>query len=90
MTDGGSDNQKRTCEAARRLRAAGEGVIIFSIPIGNNVNQNEIECIEDDATFRFAAKSFGALKKPSFRQSIANMISKGIDVHFHFSPLPIS
>ncbi|XP_063400310.1 collagen alpha-1(XXI) chain-like [Mytilus trossulus] len=74
MTDGGSDNQKRTCIAARRLRDEGEGCIIISIPIGNRINEEEIECIEDDIGLRFAAANFAALTKKSFRKRIAQKI----------------
>ncbi|XP_052106604.1 collagen alpha-1(XXI) chain-like, partial [Mytilus californianus] len=74
MTDGGSDDTRRTCAAAKKLREEGEGVIIFSIPIGDNIDQREIECIEDNETVRFPAPSFNALKSPSFRERIAKMI----------------
>ncbi|VDI45390.1 Hypothetical predicted protein [Mytilus galloprovincialis] len=73
MTDGGSDNQQRTCIAARRLRNEGEGCMIISIPIGK-INEKELECIEDDISLRFAAPNFAALRKRPFRKSIAQKI----------------
>ncbi|CAC5424967.1 unnamed protein product [Mytilus coruscus] len=72
MTDGGSDNKDFTCAAAQKMRD--DGILVFAIPIGSNINEDEIKCIETDSSFRFAALNFEALKLPSFRQGIARKI----------------
>nr|ALA16012.1 collagen-like protein-4 [Mytilus coruscus] len=72
MTDGGSDNKDFTCAAAQKMRD--DGILVFAIPIGSNINEDEIKCIETDSSFRFAALNFEALKLSSFRQGIARKI----------------
>ncbi|XP_076078882.1 matrilin-1-like [Mytilus galloprovincialis] len=69
MTDGKSQNQDKTCDSAEDLRTS--GVTIIVVPIGNGVDDKEIECIASGPSFILPVPNFAGLRKRGFKDSVA-------------------
>jgi hypothetical protein len=62
-------------------RIKGKGVIVYSIGIGNIIDQEELKTIASDPSKVVLAKSFGALQE--LAGSIRNIICKGNEIVVH-------
>ncbi|CAC5392541.1 COL12A [Mytilus coruscus] len=73
MTDGKSQNKDKTCDSAEDLRTS--GVTIIVVPIGNEVDKEEIDCIASGPSFILPVSSFAGLRDRGFRDRVAQRVS---------------